>query len=61
MATACFWPTRTTRRFGVSAAVVLDDFRDGLFENLKRIRTELVTAGFKPFLAEVDDALTASR
>jgi hypothetical protein len=43
------------------AAVVRGDFRDGLFEDLKRVRAELVSAGFKPFLAEVDEGLTASR
>jgi hypothetical protein len=32
-----------------------------LFEDLKRVRAELVSAGFKPFLAEVDYALTAGR
>ena len=43
------------------AAVAAGDSSEGLFEHLKRVRAELVSAGFKPFLAEVDDTLTARR
>jgi tetratricopeptide (TPR) repeat protein len=55
------WSTLFAARGRCLAAVLRGDFRDGLFEDLKRVRAELVSAGFKPFLAEVDDALTASR
>ena len=55
------WSTVFAARGRCLAAVLRGDFRDGLFEDLKRVRAELVSAGFKPFLAEVDDALTASR
>jgi tetratricopeptide (TPR) repeat protein len=55
------WSTLFAARGRCLAAVLRGDFRDGLFEDLKRVRAELVSAGFKPFLAEVNDALTASR
>jgi hypothetical protein len=32
-----------------------------VLENLNRVRAELVSAGFKSYVAEVDTALTASR
>jgi len=55
------WSTLFAARGRCLAAVVQGEFRDGLFEDLKRVRAELLSAGFRPFLAEVDDALTACR
>ena len=55
------WSTLFAARGRCLAAVVQGEFRNGVLENLKRVRAELVSAGFKSYVAEVDAALTASR
>ena len=55
------WSTLFAARGRCLAAVVQGEFRNGVLENLNRVRAELVSAGFKSYVAEVDTALTASR
>jgi tetratricopeptide (TPR) repeat protein len=55
------WSTLFAARGRCLAAVVQGEVCDELFGDLNRVRAELASAGFKPFLAEVDDALAADR
>jgi class 3 adenylate cyclase/tetratricopeptide (TPR) repeat protein len=55
------WSTLFAERGRCLAAVVQGEHRDELFGDLNRVRAKLVSAGFKPFLAEVDEALAADR
>jgi class 3 adenylate cyclase/tetratricopeptide (TPR) repeat protein len=55
------WSTLFAARGRCLAAVVQGEFRNGVLENLNRVRAELVSAGFKSYVPEVDTALTASR
>jgi hypothetical protein len=55
------WSALFAARGRCLAEVVRGEHRDELFGDLNRVRAKLVGAGLKPFLAEVDDALAASR
>lgn len=51
------WSTLFAVRGCCLAAVPRGEFEDGLVEKLKRVRSELLEAGFTPFVAEVEAAL----
>ena len=53
------WSTLFAARGRSLANALRGDIDDGLRDQLKRIRAELMTAGFKPFVGAVDAALGA--
>jgi class 3 adenylate cyclase/tetratricopeptide (TPR) repeat protein len=53
------WSTLFASRGRSLASVLRDGLSGGLVDELKRIRAELLSAGFKPYIGGVDAALTA--
>ena len=53
------WSTLFAARGRCLASALRGDIDEGLRDALTRIRSELLSAGFKPYLGTVDAALTA--